>query len=140
MLDLRAEVRQSSGEVKPRNVRGRCQKTTTSGRAVAANIAELPEPSRLSRLYCSGPFAALDQGQESESAGSHSRGGGELGAANALVVSQTMLALSDGQLTIVMTAARGCRWKSAACFWNASRRGCNCSAASPIAILMTQCA
>jgi hypothetical protein len=30
-----------------------------------------------------------------------------LGAANALVVSQTMLALSDGQLTIVMTAARG---------------------------------
>jgi hypothetical protein len=43
MLDLRAEVRQSRGEVKPRNVRWRCQKTTTSKRAVAVNIAKLPE-------------------------------------------------------------------------------------------------
>jgi hypothetical protein len=43
MLDLRAKVRQSRGEVKPRNVRGRCQKTTTSGRAVAANIVKLPD-------------------------------------------------------------------------------------------------
>jgi len=33
MLDLRAEFRQSPGDVKPRNVRGRCQKTTTSRRA-----------------------------------------------------------------------------------------------------------
>ena len=45
MLDLRAEVRQSGGEVKPRNVRGRCQKTTTSGRAVAANMPSC-------RTYC----------------------------------------------------------------------------------------
>jgi hypothetical protein len=33
MIDLRAEMRQSCGDVKPRNVRGRCQKTTTSRRA-----------------------------------------------------------------------------------------------------------
>jgi hypothetical protein len=32
MLDLRAEIRQSRGDVKPRNCRGRCQKTTTSRR------------------------------------------------------------------------------------------------------------
>jgi hypothetical protein len=29
MLDLSAGLRQSCGDVKPRNVRGRCQKTTT---------------------------------------------------------------------------------------------------------------
>ena len=86
---------------------GVAKKPQHVGAPLQRTSPEVPEPSRLSRLYCSGPFAALDQGQESESAGSHSRGGGELGAANALVVSQTMLALSDGQLTIVMTAARG---------------------------------
>jgi hypothetical protein len=32
-VNLRAEMRQSCGDVKPRNVRGRCQKTTTSRRA-----------------------------------------------------------------------------------------------------------
>ena len=45
MLDLRAEVRQSSGEVKPRNVRGRCQKTTTMG-------APLQRTSSSCRTYC----------------------------------------------------------------------------------------
>ena len=42
MLDLRAEMRQSSGDVKPRNVRGVAKKPQHLGAPIAANIAKLP--------------------------------------------------------------------------------------------------
>ncbi len=43
MLGLRAEVRQSRGDVKPRNLRWRCQKTTTIEARRCGEYRQLPE-------------------------------------------------------------------------------------------------